>query len=474
MASSKQPIAPAPRILIIDADEQTRKNSALILDSFSIKLDEASQGAEAVPMCRNNSYDLVLADLEMASPDAIETIRNIKQQDDDVEIIVMTGHASVSRAMDTIRAGAYDYLQKPFSPDEFMLVVNNALQKRRLVRENRSLREKIQRRYGMENIIGNSETMRTVYAQARKASAHSDPVFLIGEVGSGKEMIARAIHYNGSRSMFQFVVADCSSLAPSLVESELFGQVKSAAMSTASSKAGLVECAHQGTLFIDELAVIPMETQEKIITFLASEVFTPKGADEPMTADVRLIIGTRHSRESIAADNKVHPELLAALDKATILVPSLRDRKEDIPLLATHFLSVFAEEFEKNITGYTHDALHNLMEYDWPGNVRALKNAIEQAVILAAEEQIYPEDLPQHFSERARDRDASFTVPMTNDELKKAKNRLNRRIERQFVIEALRRNNWNVTRAASETGLARPNFHALMRRYDITAPKGSD
>jgi DNA-binding NtrC family response regulator len=474
MSPSKQPLAPAPRILIIDQDEQTRKNSALILDSYGLKLDGMADGAMALAKCRECAYDLVLADLDMAGQDAIETIRAIKQQDDDVEIIVMTGHASVFRAMDAIRAGAYDYLQKPFSPDEFMLVVNNALQKRRLVRENRSLREKIQRRYGMENIIGNSETMRSIYSLARKASGNTDPVFLVGEVGAGKEMIARAIHYNGARSMNQFVVADCSSLAPSLVDSELFGQIKSAATATASSKAGLVECAHQGTLFIDELAVIPMETQQKIVEFMDAGRFTPKGAESPMAADVRLIIGTRHSRDGLAAEGKIHPGLLDAMDRILIPVPPLRERKEDIPLLATHFLSLFAEEFEKDISGFTHEAIHNLMEYDWPGNVRALKNAIEQAVILASEDKIYPEDLPQHFTEHNQERDAGFTVPLTNEDLKKAKNRLNRRIERQFVIEALRRNNWNVTRAASETGLARPNFHALMRRYDITAPKGSD
>ena len=316
--------------------------------------------------------------------------------------------------------------------------------------------------------------MRRVYSQARKASGHNDPALLVGEVGAGKEMIARAIHYNSPRSAFQFVVADCSSLAPSLIESELFGQYKSAATGASSTKAGLIECAHQGTLFIDEIAVVPLDVQAKLLEFLRTGVFVPKGSEEPMAADVRIIAGTRFARDRMIEEEKIFMDLLVLLDNATIAVPSLRERKEDVPLLAAHFLKDFAEEFEKDMAGFTHEAMHNLMDYDWPGNVRALKNAIEQAVILAAEENIYPEDLPQHFTESARDREGSMTVPMTNEELKKAKNRLNRRIERQFVIEALRRNNWNVTRAAGETGLARPNFHALMRRYDITAPKGSD
>lgn len=473
MANTRQPAAPAPRILIIDDDEQNRKNSSMILESYNLQVN-ATGSSEALALSKERSYDLVLADLDMDGADGIDTIRTIKQNDDDAEIIVMTGHATVSMAMDAIRVGAYDYLQKPFSPDEFMLVVNNALQKRRLVRENRMLREKIQRRYGMENIIGNSETMRLVYSQDRKTSTHNDPGFIIGEVGAGKEMVARAIHYNGARNAFQFVVADCSSLAPSMIESELFGQLKSAASGPTSTKAGLIECAHQGTLFIDEIAVVSLDVQAKLVDFLNTQIFVPKGGEDPMTADVRIIIATRHKLDRLIAENKIHESLKAMLDKATINIPSLRDRKEDIPLLSVHFLAEFGEEFEKDIHGFTHEAMHNLMNYDWPGNVRALKNAIEQSVILAAEDKIYPEDLPQHFSEQARDREATFTVPMTNEELKKAKSRLNRRIERQFVVEALRRNNWNVTRAAGETGLARPNFHALMRRYDITAPKSSD
>ena len=463
-----------PRVLVADGDELSLKSCNMILESHSIDVITTGDGKEALEMCRNQDFDLIITDLKTTEPEGVELLRQARQSRPGAEVIVMTDYASVPTAIDAIRSGAYDYLQKPFSPDEFMLVVNNALQKSRLVRENHMLREQLERRYGMESIIGNSEVMRKVYKRSRQAAQGSAPVLLIGEVGAGKELIARAIHYNSSRNLRQFVVADCSSLPPSMIEPELFGRVKGTHTGLASTKAGLLECAHEGTIFIDEISVIPLDVQSKLIDFIKTGRFQPKDGEQIVEADVRILSATKIDPAKLIKEEKLIPDLLDVYGDARIEIPPLRERKEDVPLLVMYFLEQFCEEFGKDIKGFTHEAMDNLMKYDWPGNVRGLKNAVEQAVLLAMEERIHPEDLPQHFSQHVGDREPGFSVPRTNDELKKVKSRLSRRIERQFVIEALRRNNWNVTRAAGETGLARPNFHALMRRYDITAPKSTD
>lgn len=462
-----------PKILVVSDDDLTLKSCAEVLESQGNLITTSRDGADAVEQCKLQEFELVITDAKMPGMDGLEVLRYIKQYFARIEVVLMLSATDLPTAMEAIRSGAFDYIQKPFTPEELLLVVNNALRRGRLEMENRGLREQLERRYNMEDAIGNSEPMRRVYTQARKAAQRSRPVLLVGEVGSGKELIARIIHYNSGRAARQFVLGDCSSLPPSLVGSELFGRTRATPAGT-SSKAGLIECAHEGTLFIDEISVLSQDSQEKLLRFMNTGAFEPVGAEGDIHADVRIIAATKINPEKLVAEKKLNKDLFALFNECVIDIPSLRERKEDIPILANHFLVQFSEEFGKNIGGFAHEAMHTIMSYDWPGNVRGLKNAVEQAALLATEDRIHPEDLPQHFTEHARSGDPVFTVPASNDELKKAKNRLNRRLERQFVIEALRRNNWNVTRAASETGLARPNFHALMRRYEITAPKNTD
>jgi DNA-binding NtrC family response regulator len=364
--------------------------------------------------------------------------------------------------------GAFDYLPKPFDPDELKLVVERALERRRLLQENVQLKGEVSSKYRFENIIGASPAMQQVYRLIAQCAPTNSTVLITGESGTGKEQIARAIHYNSLRKDRPFVAVDCNSLTETLLESELFGHIKGAFTGAVASKKGMFEVARGGTLFLDEIGNISLSTQAKLLRVLQEREFRAVGDTRTQNADIRLITATNKDLKAMIAAGSFREDLFYRINIFPIHMPALRERRDDIPALAFHFLKLFRDELGKDVAEVSEDAMSALMHYDWPGNVRELENVVQRAMILASDKVVRCAHLGA-IADGAWQ--ADLEVPRNADELKRikkvAREKSVENIEKSFVLEALKRNDWNVTRSAGETGMQRANFQALMKKYDI-------
>jgi DNA-binding NtrC family response regulator len=367
-----------------------------------------------------------------------------------------------------MKLGAFDYLSKPFDPDELSLVVNRALERRQLLRENRELKSEVGSRYRFENIIGSSPKMQAVFGLIAKCAPTNSTVLITGESGTGKEMIARAIHYNSLRKDAPFVTVDCNTLSENLLESELFGHVKGSFTGAMANKRGMFDVANGGTLFLDEFGNIPLSTQAKLLRVIQEHEFRAVGSTTTQKTNVRLVAATNKDLKAMVADGTFREDLFYRVNVFPIHAPALRERRDDIPALAFHFLKMFCNELERPVAEISEGAMSLLVNHDWPGNVRELENAIQRAVILSSDNVIRQAHLaaiiegsPQH----------EIDVPRTSEDLKRikkiAREKSVEEVEKLFVQETLRRNGSNVTRSAEETGMQRTNFQALMKKYNI-------
>ena len=369
-----------------------------------------------------------------------------------------------------MKLGAFDYLPKPFDPDELKLVVGRALERRRLLQENLGLKSEVSSRYRLENIIGASPAMQAVYRLIAKCAPTNSTILLTGESGTGKELVARAVHYNSLRKDRPFVAVDCNSLSENLLESELFGHIKGSFTGAVASKRGMFEVAHGGTLFLDEIGNLSLSTQAKLLRVIQEREFRAVGDTRTQSTDVRLIAATNKDLKAMSAEGTFRDDLFYRINIFPIHVPPLRERRDDIPALAHHFLNVLGKEVGKKFSGFSEGAMNLLMQYDWRGNVRELENAVHRAVILATGDVIRRAHLAGIIEAGPR---MDLDVPRTSEELKRIKKATREKsveeIEKLFVLEALKRNAWNVTRSAEETGMLRANFQALMKKYQIRA-----
>jgi transcriptional regulator with PAS, ATPase and Fis domain len=350
------------------------------------------------------------------------------------------------------------------------MVVKKAFEHQRLLLENQYLREELVKKYEFENLIGESGAIKNICELIRKVAPTDSTVLIHGESGTGKELVARAIHRNSPRRDKNFVVVDCGALAASVIESELFGYAKGAYTGATESKPGLFEIAEGGTIFLDEIANIHLDIQAKLLRVLQEQEFKRVGDAKSRKMNIRFIAATNRDLEKLMKEKSFREDLFYRLDVFRIYLPPLRERKEDIPLLANYFLSLFTKSMHKNVKGFSTEALLLLKEYDWPGNVRELRNLVERLTIMS-EESIA--DLSQvSFASGEKMGKRTTAVPRTAEELRKIRREVTQKIlneiESAFVTEALKRNNGNVTRAAEDVGLLRPNFHALMRKHNIT------
>jgi DNA-binding NtrC family response regulator len=381
---------------------------------------------------------------------------------------MVTGLSQIETAVRSMKLGAFDYLPKPFDPDELKLVVKRALERRQLLQENLELRSEVSSKYRFENIIGSSPQMQNVYRLIAQCAPTNSTVMLTGESGTGKELIARAIHYNSLRKDKPFVAVDCNSLSENLLESEMFGHVKGSFTGAVTNKKGMFEIADSGTLFLDEIGNISLSTQAKLLRVIQEREFKAVGDTRTQSANFRLITATNKDLKAMVAEGTFREDLFYRINIFPILIPPLRERRDDIPPLAFHFLRVFSEELGKKVLEFSEGAMSALVHYDWPGNVRELENTIHRAVILAADRVVRQAHLTNIADMLPR---LDLDVPRTSDELKRikkvAREKSVENIEKLFVLEALKRNAWNVTRSAEETGMQRANFQALMKKYDI-------
>ena len=460
------------RILVADDEDIVIRSTIRILEGRGYRLDIARDGAEALQKFQVTDYDLAILDIMMPKVDGIDVLRGIRESHPDVEVIMFTGLAQIETAVTCIKLGAFDYLAKPFDPDELRHAVERALERRRLRQENRDLRREVSSRYRLDNMIGSSPRMQQVYRLIAQCATTNTTVLVTGESGTGKELIARAIHHNSLRKSRPFVALDCNALPENLLESELFGHVKGAFTGAVSTKRGMISLAEGGTLFLDEIGNIPLATQAKLLRVIQEREFRAVGDTRTQSADFRLVAATNKDLKGMVADGTFRDDLYYRINVFPIEAPALRDRREDVPALAYHFLRLFAAELRKDIDEVSEGALNLLAGHDWPGNVRELENALHRAAILATGRVLSQ----VHFA-GVIDRPAgAVDVPRTGEELRRVKKAARARsvedVERLFVLEALKRNDWNVTQSARDTAMLRSNFHALMRKYDIHARDG--
>jgi DNA-binding NtrC family response regulator len=456
------------RILIVDDEDVIIRSCVRILQDPRYIVDSARDGRSALKQIDEGAYDLVLLDIMMPGMDGMEVLAQVKERHPEVDVIMVTGLSQVQTAVKAMKLGAFDYLPKPFEPDELKHVVERALDRRRLQEQNRHLQAEVSSKFRLDDIIGAAPAMQAVYRLVAKCAPTQTTVLITGESGTGKEMIARAIHYNSLRKAHPFVTVDCNTLSEHLLESELFGHVKGAFTGAVASKRGMFEVADGGTLFLDEFGNIPLSIQAKLLRVIQHREFRAVGSTVTQTCNVRLVAATNKDLKAMVAAGTFRDDLYYRINVFPIHMPALRERRDDIPALAFHFLQNICAELGKPTPEISEAAMSTLMTYDWPGNVRELENVMHRAVILASDRVIRQSNLAGiiDFAQRS-----DFDVPRNSEDLKLAKKLAREKsveqIEKLFVLETLRRNGSNVTRSAEETGMQRTNFQALMKKHGI-------
>jgi DNA-binding NtrC family response regulator len=380
-------------ILVVDDEESMRDSCQQALSQEDNIVKVAEDGTTALTMLEKESFDLVILDLKMPGLSGMEVLNRIKQDDPEVVVVVITGYATVESAVEAMKSGAYDFIPKPFTPESLRVIVNRALQKRRLSLENILLRTQLKDKLGEDVIIGESTSMRKVEDLVRQVGPTDSAVLISGEAGTGKELMARIIHNQSSRRDKPFIVIDCAGVSGSLFESELFGHVKGSAPGAIETKYGRFEVANGGTVFLDEIGNLSMVIQAKLLRVLRQKQIIKVGSSQVVKVDVRIIAATNRDLLKCIQQQTFREDLFYLLSVVSIVLPLLRERSEDIPLLANYFLVKYNKEREKGVTAISEQAMKVLTEYDWPGNVRELENVIERAVVLTKSGIIEPDDL---------------------------------------------------------------------------------
>jgi DNA-binding NtrC family response regulator len=469
--------ADAPRVLVVDDEPSICRSCEKILVREGYEVKTVLSGALALDLLGRESFDLVFTDLKMAEMGGLELLEALRSQFPDVVPVVITGFATISSVVETMKVGAFDYLPKPFTPDEMAAVARKAWDRRQLLLRSHGAPLPSGGDPGMfAGIVGSSPKMQEVYRNIRKVASTSSTVLIIGETGTGKELVARAIHAMSPRKHERFFAVDCGALSVSLLESELFGHVKGSFTGASSDKRGIFESADRGTVFLDEICNVDVEVQAKLLRFIQEREFLPVGATQPRHVDVRLVFATNRDLEKMVRDGTFREDLYYRLYVFPISLPPLRDRREDIPLLACHLLAKSRDRCAKFVARFSEDALKLLEQFDWPGNVRQLEAFVERAVIACDGDVIEPRHLPRTVARQTLP--ADLRIPTTNTEFLAIKKRLREQavadLEREFVLEALQRHGWNVTRAAAGVGIQRPNFQMLMRRHGVKGGHGAE
>ncbi len=484
---------PKARILVIDDEPVVGLSCARILAPAGYEAITRQNPAEGLATALEGEFDLILLDIVMPEMDGLEILRRLRAAGSTAEVVIITGYASVQTAVQAMKQGAADYVSKPFTPEELLVVVEKTLERSALARENEELRRRLGERKGFEGILGESAAMREVFAMIRRLAPTDGTALIIGESGTGKEMVARAIHNLSARRRQPFLGCDCSALAPSLLESELFGHVKGSFSGAIATKKGLFEVADKGTLFLDEVANISLEIQGKLLRALEIRRIKRVGDTEEREVDIRLIAATNRDLLEMARRGEFREDLYYRLNVVPLRLPPLRERAGDIPLLAMSFLEAFRAKSPVRPRGFTPGALRLMNAYAWPGNVRELKNIVERLAILTDADLIDAAHLPAELRvagmDFAREPVAppeaappaaggatAAPLPGTWEEFKELKRRVREAaiedLEKRFLLQALERAGGNVTRAAESVGMQRTNFHALLAKYNIT-PSGA-
>jgi DNA-binding NtrC family response regulator len=444
------------RILVVDDDPDIREVIEDRLESLGYDVSTASDGLECLSVLSKQTPDLILLDIEMPRMNGLDVLREIRKREIDVPVLMITAYGTVERAVQAMKAGAYDFIPKPFEPDHLSMIVQRALERDGLKKEVEVLSEEISDRYRL--IAGASLEMTAQLDAAKKAAATSSTVLLLGESGTGKELFARAIHNWSDRKSKPFIAVNCVGLSKDLLESELFGHEKGAFTGAHQQKKGKMELANGGTVFLDEIGDISTEIQTKLLRFLQEREFERVGGTQTLRVDVRVIAATSRDLEEAVNDGRFRKDLYYRLDVVTLVLPALRERREDIPPLANYFMQRFARETKKHFTEISPEALKKLREYHWPGNVRELANVMERAIVLAAGPKIMAQDLPTRMTRdavRAPSRELSYHDAVES-------------FRRELIRKALSENDGSCAAAARVLGLQRTYLSRLIKTLRIS------
>lgn len=446
------------RVLVVDDDEITCNLLEEVLSKEGYAVHKALDGREAIDRGEKQTYDVVLSDIKMIDVDGMEVLRAYRQRSPETIIIMMTAFGSIETAIRAIKEGAYDYVSKPFKLDEIKLTLQRALEQRRLVEENIHFRQELITKYKLENIVGRSPQMLQVYKTIARVAESRSTVLVTGESGTGKELIARAIHFNSPRAARPFVAVDCSSLAETLLESELFGHVRGAFTGAVAAKKGLFEEADRGTCFLDEIGDISLAMQAKLLRVLQEHEIKRVGGTETIKIDVRIVAATNQNLEALVTEKKFREDLFYRLNVVSIHLPSLRERPEDVPLLADHFLRKYASQNNRPVSRISPEAMDLLVRHRWPGNVRELENVLERAATLSGTNLILPEDLPRRLQmEPAQVSLSSIPSRMPLSEL-----------EKLYIQKVLEETGGNKKKAADILGIDRRTLYRMATRLGLT------
>ena len=448
------------RILVIDDEPMMSDSLKQNLAEEGYTVDTAANGAEAIELFDRGGHHMAICDLQLPDMDGLEVLRHIKDTRPATEVIVVTGYGTVARAVEATKAGAFYFVEKPFDFEQMQPLVEKALERRELMAETASMRRQLSTRSEYFNIIGASKAMQQIYETIESVAKSDANVLIVGESGTGKELIANAIHYNSLRAKKPFIKVNCAALPKELIESELFGHTKGAFTGAHADKEGLVQHAAGGSLMLDEIAEMPVELQPKLLRVLQERSYRKIGSEKTYAVDFRLISSTNRPPADAIRDGLLRDDLFYRISTITIHVPPLRERTDDTVLLTDHFLKMYAQKYDRPITGVSQNAYQRLLSHTWPGNVRELQNVIERAVLLAKSSKIEPVDLPFENGSLPEGVSAGATwdVPpnMTLED-----------IEKLVIEKTLQRTGGNKQAAANLLGIYRPRLYSKIRKYNI-------
>ena len=449
------------KILVVDDDESMRHMLSLVLKREGYEVQAVGKGSEALQLAASQPFDFILSDVVMPGMGGLELLQALKEKKVEATVIMMSAYGNLDTAVEAMKSGAYDYISKPFRPDEALMALRKAEEREHLRRENLRLRQEVQREYAFGNIVGKSPKMMQLFDTIRKIGEYKTSVLIIGESGTGKEMVARCLHYNSPRNNGPFEAINCGAIPETLLESELFGHEKGAFTDAKREKRGSFELAHQGTLFLDEVGEMSLAAQVKLLRVLQAGEIKRLGSEHTLSIDVRIIAATVQDLTKAVADGKFREDLFYRLNVLPVHLPPLRERKEDIPLLIDHFIHKYNHQHGLNTEGVAEGALARLLDYSWPGNVRELENAVERAMILTQGKKIEADSLPSE----VLGMHPSWKKNLWGDEysIKKA----SRRMEEDLIRKALKKTGGNRSQAAKILEISHPALLSKIKEYEI-------
>jgi DNA-binding NtrC family response regulator len=473
----------SPRLLLVDDDALIANSLSEFLKLEGYRVDTAGDGAQAIELLATHRYNLVITDVNMPRTNGLELLRSIKNQHPEVVVLVITGYGTIENAVEAVKMGAFEYLTKPIIDDEIRVAIQKALKQQTLLSENHLLKQQLGMRYGLDNIVGHDYKMLKIFDLVEAVADSRTTVLMTGESGTGKSLIARAIHHRSPRSAKPFVEVSCGSIPETLLESELFGHVKGSFTGATYDKQGRFLAADGGTIFLDEINSASPAFQVKLLRVLQERKFEPVGSNNTINVDTRVILASNQDLAKLVAENTFRQDLYYRINVVNIQLPSLRQRLGDIPLLADAFLKKITQEMGRKVAGFTTEAMQLMQRYTWPGNVRELENAIERAVVLTKRPLIMPDDLPQQLLDAvqggvptggsstgrpAKTGGASFA--WDGGPLHEALEGP----EKAILLAALKANNWNRQITAEKLDINRTTLYKKMKRHGLDLPEDAD